>query len=126
MNYSKEQKESIEKVRTVFLDYIKNSRTLDLLWSDKLGYLLLTGITKEMDDVYMHPILLEDAETLCHKVLYEIACDVLEAEGNYDDIFDASPIERDRILQAFSPYMVQLPEYEYVIEELFRAPSDEA
>lgn len=126
MNYSKEQKESIEKVRTVFMDYIKNSRTLDLLWSDKLGYLLLTGITKEMDDVYMHPILLEDAETLCYKLLYEIACDVLEAGGNFDDIFESTPAEKCAVIKAFQPYLEQLPEYEYLIEELFAAPSDEA
>ena len=124
MTYSKEQREHIEKVKTVFQEYIKSSQTLDLLWSDKLGYVLLTGITKEMDDVCMHPVILEDAETLCYKLLYEIACDVLEADGNYGDIYDVTAEERHYIEQVFHPYMAQLSEYEYVIEELFRAPSE--
>ena len=39
MKYSNQQLNSIEKVKTVFHDYIKASKTLDLLWSDKVGYL---------------------------------------------------------------------------------------
>ena len=126
MNYVKEQRDSIEKVKSVFQDYIRNSRTIDLLWSDKLGYILIIGITKEMDDISMHPIVLEDAETLCHHMLYEIACDILESGGNFDDIFNASPAEKDLILKTFRPYLEKLPEYEYLVEELFTTPSEEA
>lgn len=42
MNYTKVQKEEIEKVKEIFADYIKKSKYLELLWSDKLGYVLLT------------------------------------------------------------------------------------
>lgn len=124
MNYSKEQRNRIEKVKDVFQDYIKNSRTLDLLWSDKLGYVLIIGISKDMDDISMHPIVLEDAETLCRQLLYETACDVLEAGGNFDDIFRATPAEKDAVTKAFRPYLDHLPEFEYLAEELFTAPAE--
>lgn len=125
MNYSKEQRENIEKVKTVFQDYIKHSKTLELLWSDKLGYILIMGINKTMDDISMDPIILEDAETLCYHLLYEIACDVLEAGNNYDDIFKATAAEKDTVKKAFHPYMVQLPEYAHLIEELFMISLEE-
>lgn len=74
----------------------------------------------------MDPIILEDAETLCYHLLYEIACDVLEAGSNYDDIFKATAAEKDAAKKAFRSYLDQLPEYEYLVEELFAVPSEES
>lgn len=122
MNYSKGQLEAIEKVKNVFADYIKNSRTLELLWSDKLGYILITGISKNMDDIAMQPEIIEDASRLCDQLLYEIACDVLEAIGNIHDIYESSPLEEKLIKEAYQPYMHQLPEYSDLIDLHFTDP----
>lgn len=124
MNYSKEQLQSIEKVKTVFEDYLKDCWTLDLLWSDKVGYLLVTGITKEMNNIVMHPEIIRDGERLCDQLLYEIACDVLESNGNFHDIYESSPLEKELILKAYRPYMAQLPEYSNLIERHFVNPED--
>lgn len=72
MKYTKEQLDAIEKVKTVFSDYIKNSKTLDLIWSDKLGYILITGITKDMNNFVMQPEVLYTAERLCDQLLYMV------------------------------------------------------
>lgn len=116
MTYTKEQLESIERVKSVFADYLKNSRTLDLIWSDKLGYVLITGITKDMSDFVMQPEVIYTAERLCDHLLYEIACDVLESRGHCHDIYISTPFEKQLILEAYQPYMCQLPEYSHMLE----------
>ena len=123
MNYTKKQLESIEKVKIVFAEYIQNSRTLDLLWSDKLGYILITGITKNMDDFVMHPEVITTAERLCDQLLYEIACDILESRGHCHDIYISTPLEKQLILEAYQPYMSQLPEYSDMLEIHFIDPA---
>jgi len=123
MKYTKEQLNAIEKVKTVFSDYIKNSKTLDLIWSDKLGYILITGITKDMNNFVMQPEVLYTAERLCDQLLYEIACDVLEANGHCHDIYISTPIEKQLILEAYQPYMSQLPEYKDITELHFTDPA---
>lgn len=123
MKYTKEQLDAIEKVKSVFADYIKNSRTLELVWSDKLGYILITGLTKEMDDFVMQPEVIFTAERLCDQLLYEIACDVLETKGHCHDIYISTPLEKQMILEAYQPYMNQLPEYSHMLEMHFTNPT---
>lgn len=122
MNYTKEQKASIEKVKTVFADYIKSSKTFDLLYSEKLGYILLTGISKNMDDLAMEPTILEDGEELCDQILYEIACDIVEEHGYHGDLYLAPEGHKQQIRNAYQPYMSQLPEYQDLIEKQFHCP----
>lgn len=123
MKYTKEQLDAIEKVKSIFADYIKNSRTLELVWSDKLGYILITGLTKEMDNFVMQPEVVFTAERLCDQLLYEIACDVLEKNGHCHDIYISTPTEKQAILDAYHPYMCQLPEYSHMLEIPFTDPS---
>lgn len=123
MKYTKEQLDAIEKVKAVFSDYIKNSRTLDLIWSDKLGYILITGLTKDMSDFVMQPEVIDTAEWLCDQLLYEIACDVLESRGHCHDIYISTPLEKQLILEAYQPYMSQLPEYSDMLEIHFIDPA---
>ena len=123
MKYTKEQLDAIEKVKAVFSDYIKNSRTLDLIWSDKLGYILITGLTKDMSDFVMQHEVIDTAERLCDQLLYEIACDVLESRGHCHDIYISTPLEKQLILEAYQPYMCQLPEYSHMLEMHFTNPA---
>lgn len=123
MKYTKEQLDAIEKVKSVFSDYIRNSRTLELIWSDKLGYILITGITKDMSDFVMQPEVICTAERLCDQLLYEIACDVLESRGHCHDIYTSTPLEKMLILEAYLPYMSQLPEYSHMLEMHFTDPA---
>lgn len=109
-----EKKEAIEKVRTVFEEYIKASPYMDLLWSDKLGYVLMLIDEKTLEVVENRVV--TDAESLCRYLIGEIAQKVLEIMGKDHDTYELSSRERDEIGKELRPYMEQLPEYGYLFE----------
>lgn len=51
--YTKEQNEEIEKVCRVFDSYIRENPYFDVVWSDKLGYIYLSGIAPDREGVCM-------------------------------------------------------------------------
>ena len=57
------------------------------------------------------------------QLLYEIACDVLESRGHCHDIYISTPLEKQLILEAYQPYMRQLPEYSHMLEMHFTDPT---
>lgn len=119
--YTQKQKSQIEKVRTVFSGYIQNSPYIDLLWSKKLGYLLVSvnpeaekGSALESD-----PLVIKSAEMLCDLLLNEILLDVINSSGKGHDCDDPDEEECAEIQKRLRPYMEQLPEYERLAGELF-------
>lgn len=122
MIYTKEEYESIEKVKEVFAEYIANFKDMDLVYSEKAGYVILFGIRIEEGRLTMDPIFIRKGEQLCDFLLYEIACETMTRIGEFHDIHEATAEEKVIIKQAFEPYMVQLPEYEYLIEKQFKLP----
>ena len=63
--YTKEQNEEIEKVCRVFDSYIRENPYFDVVWSDKLGYIYLSGIAPDREGVCMAPLILRTGEDLC-------------------------------------------------------------
>ena len=122
MIYTKEEHESIEKVKEVFAGYIANFKDMDLVYSEKAGYVILFGIRIEEGRLTMDPIFIREGGQLCDFLLYEIACETMTRIGEFHDIHEATAEEKVVIKQAFEPYMVQLPEYEYLIEKQFKLP----
>ena len=61
---------------------------------------------------------IETAEELCRLMLEDIALDVLLLTENEHSIETADPLERAEIVRRWQPYFGQLPEYEYLREEL--------
>ena len=116
MLYTKKEREKIEKVREVFADYIRKSRYVDLLWSEKLGYILLR-IDAERRDIVMEPVIMEDGETLCKELCLEIIQDVLEYTGNDHDRESIDALEKAEIKKRLRPYEERLPEYRIRIED---------
>lgn len=122
MIYTKEEHESIERVKEVFAEYIANFKDMDLVYSEKAGYVILFGIRIEEGRLTMDPIFIREGGQLCDFLLYEIACETMTRIGEFHDIHEATAEEKVIIKQAFEPYMVQLPEYEYLIEKQFKLP----
>lgn len=122
MIYTKEEHESIEKVKEVFAEYIANFKDMDLVYSEKAGYVILFGIRIEEGRLTMDPIFIREGGQLCDFLLYEIACETMTRIGEFHDIHEATAEEKVIIKKAFEPYMVQLPEYEYLIEKQFKLP----
>lgn len=125
MIYTKEDFESIEKVKNVFAGYMADFKEMDLVYSEKAGYVLLFGIRLDEGRLTMDPIFITDGAHLCDFLLYEIACAEMTritTPSTFKDIHEATEEEKVSIIKAFAPYMDQLPEYEYLIEKQFNNP----
>lgn len=122
MNYTKSQKEALDKVMEVFSDYLATNQIMDVIWSDKLGYVMLSGINGTQDFIGMQPEILQDAATLCRHLLYEIASDVIQENGEFQDFHLIAPHIQEKVKQRVNPYISKIPEYEYLVDRLFEIP----
>lgn len=122
MNYTKSQKEALDKVMAVFSDYLVTNQIMDVIWSDKLGYVMLSGINESQDSIGMQPEILQDATTLCRHLLFEIASDVIQENGEFQDFHLIASHIQKKVKQRVAPYMSQIPEYEYLVDKLFEIP----
>ena len=119
--YTKKQKSEIEKVRAAFQDYIQNSGYIDLLWSDKVGYVLLP-LNPESEDgfrVESEPERIENAEMLCERLFTEIFYDVINFSGKGHDTDKADAEGRAEVQRRLRPYIEQFPEYKSLAEPLY-------
>jgi len=112
-------KESIERVMSVFADYIKTTPYFDIVWSDKVGYIYISiencrGTVGDMDC-----IVLDEPEELLDKVLNEMAVDIMEEGGHTLSPVEASALERAEVERRLSSYLDQLPEYKDRITYVF-------
>ena len=123
MIYTNEQLASIEKVKTVFEGYMEKFPDMELIYSEKAGYVLLYGIRLSEGRCTMDPIFIREGKQLCDFLLYELACEVMTRIGNFHDIYEATESERQSIEDAFSKYMVYLPEYKDLIKKQFQNPT---
>ena len=119
MLYTKEQKKELEEMVTAFGDYLRDSEYLELVWSDKIGYILLK-ISVSSRSIPLAPVIIEDGEMLCEELLCEIANDVLEYTGNDHDRKNADPLERAEIRRRYQTYIEQFPQYQQLTEDILR------
>lgn len=126
MIHTDEQIKSIEKVKGVFSDYIEKFNDMELIKTEKAGYILLYGIRVMEGQMVFDPVFIRDGSQLCDFLLSELAYEVLAEmdEKREHDIYEATTQERVAIEAAFEPYIQQLPEYRYLIEELYKHPSE--
>lgn len=119
MIYTKQEKQKLEQVISVFAERLKESDAFDLVWSDKVGYVLL-DIAPDYDYVDTARRV-DTAAELCRLMLEDVALDVLLLTENEHSIETADPLERAEILRRWQPYFEQLPKYEYLQGELISA-----
>lgn len=98
---------------------LKESDAFDLVWSDKVGYVLL-DISPHYNYVDTARRI-DTAAELCRLMLEDVALDVLLLTENEHSIETADPLERAEIVRRWQLYFEQLPEYEYLREELTSA-----
>ena len=94
MTYTKQEKQKLERVIAVFAERLKESDAFDLVWSDKVGYVLLDISTNY--DYVDSARRIETAEGLCELMLEDIALDVLlltENEAPQDALLSTESIE---------------------------------
>ena len=126
MFYTKEQVESTEKVKQVFSDYMEKFDDMELIQTKKAGYVMLYGIRAMEGTMVFDPVFMQNGALLCEFLLAELAYEVLaeiDPEREHD-IYEANTKERIVIKAAFEPYLEKLPEYRYLVEVLYKHPSD--
>lgn len=126
MKYTKEQKESIKKVADVFSEYLKSAKDMDLLYSEKFGYVVVSGINKNEDAFCMEPMIIKDGRELCLYLLQELGHNFIELTPHTcHDLFEVSDKEQEMIKEIFRHYINELPEYVDLIEIPFLNPIEE-
>ena len=104
--YTHEQLAEIERVIHAFYNYLRDSRTCELVWSDKVGYLFFTiGGGKRRGPVSAKVI--RDADELVRALLEEVSRDV-RSETRLGRFFHR---QRPELRERVSEYMDHLPEY---------------
>lgn len=117
--YEAGTKSAIERVISVFADYIKTSSYFDLVWSDKVGYIYISidncrGTVGDMDC-----IVIDSPEELLDKLLNEMAVDIMEESGHTLSPTEASALERAGVELRLKQYLDQLPEYQDRLHKVF-------
>ncbi len=114
-----QRRDEIEEIIKVFGEYIKSSVRLELLWSDKLGYVLIEIDDLRREDPDYRCEFITDGEEFCSTLLLEIAYDVLEATGSGHSPSSANGKEQKTILRELERYLQFLPQYRPLTEQLF-------
>lgn len=117
--YDTSVKEAIERVMSVFSEYIKTTPYFDIVWSGKVGYIYISidsyrGTVGDMDC-----LVIDSPEELLDKLLYEMAVDIMEEGGHDLSPVEASALERAEVTRRLNVYLEQLPEYQDRISFVF-------
>ena len=115
-HYSAAEMKRIEKVIRTFYNYLRDSRRCELLWSDKVGYVLIP-INREKGKSAVGPRMIRDAGDLAHAILEEISEEIAADAGKRRLTKKEYPEFERRIRE----YMIQLPEYQDCIPFRLRA-----
>ena len=108
------KKAEIERVINVFHDYIEQATFLDILWTDKAGYVFL--YIDGIDVLAVDSTYIESAEMLFSRPISEIESDVLVSTGNEHTMAEADYLEKREMQRRFKPYLEQFPEYRHLAE----------
>ncbi len=119
----KEAKEELERIIAVFKDYIHASTHLDIVWSEKAGYLYL-DLTPSETGLDPDAYLIETGEELFEKLFSEISLDVFELTGNEVGLPNANPLEIAELKRRLEPFLLKLPEYRPLAEQLMSSKNN--
>lgn len=109
----------LKRVIEVMKPYITKSSLLDVVYSEKFGYILLSVPPKDkLGDAEIIP--LDKPETLLYRLYTELAYDFMELEGHCGDYTEATPLEKRALKEWMREYTDQLPEYNGILDSILR------
>lgn len=114
-NYIQKNTE-MDRIAEAFSGYIHRHPSLDLLWSEKVGYVLLTVNDKKQRAEEEHSF--RTAESLAYRMFGEIVTDVALETGreHWHDELDKE--ETEEVWKRWAPFLEMLPEYRYVCDDI--------
>lgn len=121
MIYSTEDQKELERIFAVFSDYLKSSTHIDIVPS-KVGYIMLPIVDGELS-CGVEPDVIEPPADLCDIFISQIAYDVVEEMDKPRPIlYEYNAEIRKKIRERIESYIKKLPEYRYLIDQLFINP----
>ena len=115
--YTAETRNQIERVLSVFRDYIVTTNYFDILYSKKVGYVYFDINPKRMKVAENNCIVIENGEQLARRLAYDMAIDIMEEVGHCLDPHEVTPLEQAEIKKRELPFFLLLPEYQHLLED---------
>ena len=95
---------------------------LDLLWSEKLGYILLSIDT--VQDCLYGTNIYTDAQKLARRLFEEVVTDVVLECEDCDDVSSIDDEGREEVKRRWVPFLEMLPEYKSICEDILAGNKD--
>lgn len=103
MTYSPEEKKRIEVLIAAFSEYIRNSKSLDIVYSEKFGFLVVYSERRNGDGTF---VAIQDYDYLLNYLCREVAIDFIieltddEKEADYEEAIAKSSAILEPILNS--------------------------
>ena len=123
--YGLAQRDEIEQVLFTFTDYLATTPYMTIVWINKINcyaWIDFDPIQDKSGKLKAKNIsdltIIEDGAGLCEKIFFEIAQDVVSFENKSHSIDEADEEERKEIRNRIKGYLIQLPQYAYLLKNL--------
>lgn len=118
MSFKMKRTLEMRRVESAFADYLESEGSVDLLWSDKVGYVFLTINEKTHESESCND--LHTATQLCHRLLDDMAITVLMQTKRNHNFSTMDKDEAAQVRAAWKPVIEKLPDYAYLCDEILR------
>lgn len=114
MSFKMKRTLEMRRVESAFADYLESEGSVDLLWSDKVGYVFLTINEKTHESESCDD--LHTATQLCHRLLDDMAITVLMQTKRNHNFSTMDKDEAAQVRAAWKPVIEKLPDYAYLCD----------
>lgn len=112
----------MDRVADAFSGYIHRHPSLDLIWSEKIGYVLMTiNPDKQRGENYCS---FRTAHDLAFRLFSEVVTDVVLECEDCNDISSMDDEGRKEVQRRWAPFLEMLPEYKGVCEDILAGNKD--
>ena len=118
MSFKMKRTLEMRRVESAFADYLENEDSIDLLWSDKVGYVFLTINEKTHQSESCED--LHTAPQLCRRLLDDMAITVMMQTKRNHNFTNMDKDEAVRVRAFWKPVIEKLPDYAYLCDEILR------
>lgn len=112
----------MDRIAEAFSGYIHRHPNLDLVWSEKLGYILLSIDT--VQDCLYGTSIYTDAQKLARRLFEEVVTDVVLECEDCDDVSSIDDEGREEVKRRWVPFLEMLPEYKSICEDILAGNKD--
>lgn len=112
----------MDRIADAFSGYIHRHPNLDLVWSEKIGYVLMTiNSDKQRGEDYCS---FRTAHDLAFRLFSEVVTDVVLECEDCDDVSNLGDEGREEVKRRWAPFLEMLPEYKGACEDILAGDKD--